>query len=482
MPLFSFADGAAMYAATPIENMFLMEYLPVAPEGCLRVYLSARMLGLHPELGGDLAAMAASLRMDEDAVYSALAYWEQQGLARRLSDRPPAYELLPVRASGALTAVMDRDYYEFRDFNASLQELFPAKVLLHPQEYSAAQDWVKIFGFDQEAVLLAVRRAVENYRGKRPNPSVIFKRLDKRMVDWSERGIRSAADLERELRFEGPVKDTAKLVAERLTLRREPTLEELDVVRRWLEEWGFDQAQVLEACEKSARARTPSFGFVDSVLKNMREQGPHWAELSETLKELNPASALPTPDLLSRYAKLRQAGFEAGMIRLAAVQCHRGNRYTFDEVERMLGKWRGLGLDTQPAAEAYVQEMERRTEPVRGFLEKCGRNNRPSQDDVDRYEAWQGVYSAELIDYAAECAKGAKAPVKYADKLLAGWARAGVDTVQAARAERERGGEGGGARANPALDYAQRTYRDEDFGDDFFYDATKEYGNGGDQK
>ena len=51
MPFCSFSEGAAMFDVTPIENMFLLEYLPTAPDGFLRVYLHARMLCLHPELG-----------------------------------------------------------------------------------------------------------------------------------------------------------------------------------------------------------------------------------------------------------------------------------------------------------------------------------------------------------------------------------------------------------------------------------------------
>ena len=54
MAFLSFDRGAAMYDATPIENMFLLEYLPSAQDDCLRVYLYARMLSLHPELGGGL--------------------------------------------------------------------------------------------------------------------------------------------------------------------------------------------------------------------------------------------------------------------------------------------------------------------------------------------------------------------------------------------------------------------------------------------
>ena len=101
MPFFSFAEGAAMFDATPIENMFLMDHLPIAPGEFVKVYLYARMLCLHPEISGSTAEMAEALRMDEDTVLNAMAYWEQQGLARRLTDRPPTYELMPVQGSAA---------------------------------------------------------------------------------------------------------------------------------------------------------------------------------------------------------------------------------------------------------------------------------------------------------------------------------------------------------------------------------------------
>ena len=101
MPFCRFAEGAGMYDVTPIENMFLLEYLPSAPEGFLRVYLYARMLTLHPELGEDIADVARALRMDEESVYNAMTYWERQGLVCRLTDRPPTYQLLSVNGAAA---------------------------------------------------------------------------------------------------------------------------------------------------------------------------------------------------------------------------------------------------------------------------------------------------------------------------------------------------------------------------------------------
>ena len=122
MPFCSFSKNAAMFDVTPIENMFLLEYLPTAPDGFLRVYLYARMLCLHPELGGEIADMARALRMEEEAVFNAFSYWERQGLVERLSDRPPTYALLPLKTHAApQKSGMERDYYEYREFNASLQ-------------------------------------------------------------------------------------------------------------------------------------------------------------------------------------------------------------------------------------------------------------------------------------------------------------------------------------------------------------------------
>ena len=109
MAFCSFDRDGALYDSTPIENMFLLEYLPTAPENYLRVYLYARMLCLHPELGEDLSDMAQTLHMEESQISDAMTYWERQGLVRRLTDRPPTYAILPVRSGGA-SDPMERDY------------------------------------------------------------------------------------------------------------------------------------------------------------------------------------------------------------------------------------------------------------------------------------------------------------------------------------------------------------------------------------
>lgn len=489
MALFSFAEGAAMFDSTPIENLFLLEYLPVAPESHLRVYLYARMLALHPELGGDLAETARALRLDEETVYNAFAYWEQQGLARRLTDRPPTYELLPVRGEGASANPMERDYYAYRDFNASLQALFGPKVI-ESHEYRIANDWLNVLGYDQAAALRLVEYGIAGARSKDgfPSPASVFKRMDKLAAAWADRGCRTVEDVERAIAEDEGVYAVAQAVMKRFALRRRPTMDELDCAKRWVNEWHYTQEQILEACAETTKSAKPSFAYLDAILKSRLEQNSaFWGELSAVLRELDAAQAQPTPDQLQRYAALRAAGFEAETVRLAAVQCHRKKKTRFEDVEWMLNEWGARGVYSREAAEQYIEAMRRKADRVRELLELCGLERRPGMNDLALYDNWRTVHDEAVIEYAAECARGMQVPVKYMDKLLTQWRDAGVRTVEEARAQHEAARQARPTPAapaeraiNPALNYEQREYRDEDFGDDFFVDLDR-YGEEGDK-
>ena len=97
------------------------------------------------------------------------------------------------------------------------------------------------------------------------------------------------------------------------------------------------------------------------------------------------------------------------------------------------------------------------------------------------YERWAAESPQPLIDYAAECAKGMQLPMRYMDKLLAEWQKAGVTTVDAARVEHERHAAAAKTTAqtvNPALDYEQRANADSDY-DGLFINLDAENGGEG---
>lgn len=466
-----------MFDSTPIENMFLLEYLPSAPDGFLRVYLYARMLCLHPELGGEIGDVARALRMDEEAVFNAFHYWEQQGLVEKLSDRPASYAILPLRNGASPVCDLDRDYYKYREYNSSLQEMFGAEELLKPKHYKIANDWLNMLGYTQDAALKLLAYEMRMPGGKRADS--VFRRADKRAVDWAERGIHSLEDVEKAIAYDDSVYSMARAVMQQLAINRKPTANELDCVRRWIHEWKLSEADVLAACEHTTKSRAPSIAYLDAILKARVDSGAdaHFDSMKEILRELGAGNNVPTPDQVRRYAALLDQGFEPETLMMAAVQCARKNKHSFEDLEWMVQKWGESGVRTRAQAEKYVADMQKATAEVRTLLEITGATRRPNLDDLDRYSAWKQKHSPEMIRCAAECARGMAKPVLYMEKVLGEWEKAGITTPEAARSARSN------AKAAPAdSNYQQHSYTDADFGEAFYYNPADDYKNGGDGK
>lgn len=475
MPFCSFSDGAAMFDVTPIENMFLLEYLPTAPEGFLRVYLYARMLCLHPELGGEIGDVARALRMDEEAVFNAFHYWEQQGLVEKLSDRPAAYAILPLRNGVSPVCDLDRDYYKYREYNSSLQDLFGGDELLKPRHYEIANDWLNVLGYTQEAALKLLAYEKKMPGGKKADS--VFHRADKRAVEWAERGIHSLEDVEKAIAYDDSVYAMARTVMQQLAINRKPTANELDCVRRWIHEWKLSEADVLAACEHTTKSRAPSIAYLDAILKARVDSGEdkHFETVKAILKELGASNTVPTPEQLRTYAALLEDGFEPEVVMMAAAQCSNKGWHTFDKLNWMIEGWRDSAVRTQEQAQVYLANKQKIKEELRALYKAAGLVRRLYPNDITLYESWKQKYNDSLILCAAECSTNAKEPTKYMNKLLTEWKKAGISTPEAARAQHAAYKPAAAAAAvKPShMNYQQRPSTDDTYSKNSYSDPSK---------
>lgn len=459
MPFCSFDHNAGMYDSTPIENMFLLEYLPTAPDDFLRVYLYARMLCLHPELGDGMDELARALHMDSDKVYDAMTYWERQGLVRRLTDRPPTYAILPVlQGAAAFASPMESDYYEYRDFNASLQHIFGSE-LLQPKQYAMVNDWINILGFTQDAVLKMVEEKYRRSRAKKPHS--FFAKLNDTATLWAEQGIRTVEDVERALETDGQVEKVSAAVMKQLSMNRPATRNETKLISVWVNDWKFSLDEIIAACAETTKSRSPSISYLNSILEGRRSgEGDNFGGMKNVLRELGSGN-LPTPEQMKWYDRMLAEGFEPETIRLAAAQCARKRKHSFDSLEWMVNEWAKLNLQKFIDADGYVQAMNQMRTEISELLQISGSARSVQPSDFDLYEAWTAVHSRDLIAFAAECARGMDKPMLYINKILSEWEKSGVKTVEEARAQHENRAYAKPAAAspaaNPALNYEQRS-------------------------
>ena len=473
MPFCSFDRESAMYDVTPIENMFLLEYLPMAPEDYLRVYLYARMLCQYPQLAQGQEDLARALKIDEETVAEAFRYWERQGLVKRLSDKPPSYAFLPMRAMSA-PEPMERQYYEFRDFNAALQALFGSN-LIHG-EIKIANDWVLVMGYEKDAAVRLVEYGLKNLRYSRTNVRGTLKKLDQIALEWAERGVKSLEDVERMIAWEDGSYQAADAVLKQFSQRRRPTKDELRLADKWVHEWGCSKEELLAACGETVKAMKPSFAYLDKVLESARNRsGKHFEALKDVLSQLG-SKALPTPATLKSYEEYLARGFEKRTIELAAACQNLKDKHQFADLDRILQQWEGLGLFRADEAEAYVQRQRGLSGEVVEILKLAGSERRPRLEDNEMLEGWKTRFSEEMIRLAAQMSREKGRPMAAIDRQLLEWEKAGISTPEAARAYAP---SKGAARAdNPALRYEQRAYTEEESEKDFYFDVLKEYGGG----
>ncbi len=64
--MFGFEDRFAMFDVTPLENQFILEYMPDAKGDYVKVYLYGLMQCYHPQKDMSLTKMAHELNVTED--------------------------------------------------------------------------------------------------------------------------------------------------------------------------------------------------------------------------------------------------------------------------------------------------------------------------------------------------------------------------------------------------------------------------------
>lgn len=108
-----------------------------------------------------------------------------------------------------------------------------------------------------------------------------------------------------------------------------------------------------------------------------------------------------------------------------------------------------------------------------------------SPGNLEELAGFAESLTADVIMFAVDEANANGAPRwAYVAAILRGYLRDGIKTVgdaRAAKVRREAGQAKGGRKPpdNPALNYDQREYKGEDFGDNFFLDVVAEYGDKG---
>ena len=235
---------------TLIDNVFITDFLPKAPDLCVKAYL----LGLVKCNSADdnennIEYFSKTLKVCEEDVVSLFKYWEEEGLVQVLSTNPIEVRYLSINSS--MGAVKKFKVDKYVNFNIQAQELIGERMIM-PNDYAEFYNLIENHHVQESAMLAIIKYCVEN-KGFNLNPKYVIAVAK----DWARENIITLEQVEEKIAELGVVDDKITLILSAMGTKRKVQLEDKELLNKWLNIFGFDLNVIL---------------FVVKVLKNKKRK------------------------------------------------------------------------------------------------------------------------------------------------------------------------------------------------------------------
>lgn len=443
MGCFGFEEQYAMFDMTPVDNQFILEYLPAAKGDDLRVYLYGLMMCYHPQEDMSIETMARELGMSVEDVLTAYRRWERRGLVQRISDTPPQYRYIAVKRAlfAGVKPAVDEEYEHFTE---ALYAVFGHERRLHGKEISLCYEWVEELHLPCEVVIRLVEHMIALH-GK----GFSIKSAQKLATMLADEKCTGVEDADLLLARDASVWNGAKDVLTRMGKRRNPTVDEQQYYRKWLVDWGFSAEAILEACAELIRGE-PNFAYLDGILKRhhvqyenesttgaqmkkrMSREQDAAAPLKALLKVLGVSTQLVNEGTLAAYQEMREM-YPDNIILMAGRECAR-HGLKMDDVSRTLQVWKRQGLEKPDDIEKSIQLVREQNDFLMELYGLWQSDVRPNAADRALVHKWlhEWELSESMIVCCAAWAQGTEKPMLYLNKMLDSFRQQGVVTAEAA--------------------------------------------------
>ncbi|MCQ2564599.1 MAG: DnaD domain protein, partial [Clostridia bacterium] len=247
-----------------LDNNFIRDYMPKAPDMCVKAYL----LGLSKcadaeESENSLAYFAETLKICEEDVISLFKYWEDMGLVQVLSTNPIEIRYLPITTASSIKKYKVDKY---ADFNIQIQELFEDRMVV-PNEFAEFYDLMEAKHMEQNALIEIVAYCVKN-KGTTLSPNYCITVAK----DWARQGILSTTAVENKIEELGIADDKMSLILSAMGSKRKVQLEDKELLNKWLDLFGFELNVIVFVVKNlKEKKRHMDINVLDEVLTKYYE-------------------------------------------------------------------------------------------------------------------------------------------------------------------------------------------------------------------
>ncbi|MGN1100070.1 MAG: DnaD domain protein, partial [Christensenellales bacterium] len=427
---------------TMLDNLFVNEYLPYAPEKYVKIYIWGLYLCSAPnQKDNSDTAMAATLGVSPTDIENAYKYWEEQGLILVKNRTPLEVQYLPVKTT--LTPPKKYKPEKYAEFNSQLQALFPTRMIT-PMEFNEYYGVIEGYHIQPEAMIMIIQYCV-NMKGV----DIRFPYILTVAKDWANSGVHTYADVEEKLKEYEAENDNVKAILKALGRNTSGDMEDRELYLKWTKSWGFEFPAILRAAKQCKRSVQKLDALLDEYYRaNIYSE----KEMIEYRKRKDEMYALATSinKIIGVYYEVLdhevetyisiwlQKGFDEQSLRTIAQYCFKSSIRTLEGMNNAVNKFYKLGLISVEAINNYIARLLEEDAKIDTILKSARAMRKVNAYDREYYHTWSVLwgFSDEMINYAATLSADRAQPFPYVNQILSRWKESNIHSVEQAKAQK----------------------------------------------
>lgn len=439
MPFCKYSSSLINAGTINIDAKFLNDYLPIAPENCVKVYLFG-LLKCQNSAGFDntIENFENVLNMSKDDIIDCFLYWQEQNLVQVLDVDPLEVRYLPVKDNYKHLKKLDNKKYA--GFVQDLEEIMHRQISMN--ELNRYVDFIEFQGFLPQDFNMIVKYCVDRKGGDiNYNYILTVARI------WAEEGIRTAEKIEQKIASLTMLTEEVTNVAKALKFKGNLSLEHQQMYEKWTKSYGFSENTILALAKKVAlKTKNYSFEMLDKLLTQyfelklmslteMEEYESNKADLTAIAREINKTLGIyyeSVDNEINTYLlPWLNKGFNEQALFLIANFCFKNSIRTLEGMDNSIQKFSKLGLTTASSINGYLSEILEVDEEIKTVLTALNLDRRVNTYDRSFYRTWTYSYnfSRDIIDYAVSIAKGSSNTMQHVNNILTMWHEKGLKTL-----------------------------------------------------
>ena len=245
--MFGFDERFTMFDITPVENQFILEYLPDAKGDYVKVFLYGLMRCYHPENDLNIDTIRHDLHMSADDILAAFRYWERRKLVRRISDKPPMWQYINIKQI-SMNSPEEGNDPEYEEFSNAIYEAFDKVRRLHGRELSTCFEWHEDLNLPTEVIIMLLNHMVE-IKGK----NFRISDAEKVAIQMAEENIRTVDSAEEFFSRDEQAYNGMKKILKQMGKKYLPSEAQVKLYLKWTREWHFSHEAIEAALDLTAK-------------------------------------------------------------------------------------------------------------------------------------------------------------------------------------------------------------------------------------